>query len=278
MMGNLRSADGASVIVRLWLGASLCVLLVAACSAQPLQVTREATTLRLTAADSCMTLLQDASAAYEASHPWVTVTSEVLNNALAVEAVQEGEANLALLSWGSVGEEREQTLWVEPFARDGVAVIVSPASPILEISLAELREIFLGRLQERQGVVLTIVSREDGSGARAAFESMVLQGEDTSLNALVMPSSEAVIDYVANTPSAIGYVSTQCLDDRVRAVPVEGVAPTEETIANGSYPLWRELYMVSRGEPTGEARQFAQWLLRRGDATDMTHGMVPREP
>jgi phosphate transport system substrate-binding protein len=262
MMGDWWSASGAARL-RTLLAASLLLLAAFACAPQPLTVTREPATLRLVAASSCEILMQESAMAYEEAHPWVTVTSEVFNNALALDALEGNEADLALLSWGSGGEGKE-SLWMEPVARDGIAVIVHPASTFSGIDLAQLREIFHGRVQERQGVVLTIVSREDGSGTRAAFESLVLDGQDATLNAVLMPSNEAVVDYVASTPAAIGYASTCCVDDRVRALPVEGVPPTEETIASGSYPLCRERYLASSGEPTGEARQFAQWLLRGG--------------
>ncbi len=278
MMSSSRRANGTSEGLCRWIS-SMPLLLVAsvillsgpACAPQPLIVTREPTELHVVAADSCATLLQDVASAYETAHPWVTVTSEVLNNALAVNALVEGEADLALLSWGSV-DEGKASLWMEPFARDGVAVIVPHTLSFSEMGLAQLREIFRGRLQERQGVVLIVVSREDGSGTRAAFESIVLDGEDTTLNAVLMPSSEAVVEYVASTPGAIGYVSTRCLGtpsvphDRVRALPIEGVLPTERTVEAGRYPLWRELHLASSGEPAGEARQFAQWLLTKGVA------------
>lgn len=258
--------------VRALLLVCLLVLSSSACGPQPLSVTREPASLHVVGADSCATLVRDAAAAYEEDHPWVTVTHQVLNNALAAEALREGEADLALLSWGPVGAEKE-TLWMEPFARDGVAVIVHPASSFSEIDIAQLREIFRGHLQAYQGDVLTVVSREEGSGTRAAFESIVLDGEDTTLNAVVMPSSEAMVDYVASTPEAIGYASTRCLDDRVRALPVEGVLPTTQTVADGSYPLWRELHLASSGDPTGEARQFAQWLLGGGSPADLAQGV-----
>jgi len=243
------------------------VLLPSACAPQPLSVTREPTSLHIVGADSCATLMRDAAATYEEDHLWVTVTSQVLNNALAAEALQEERADLALLSWDSLGTE-EHGLWMEPVGRDGVAVIVHPASSFSKIGMAQLREIYRGRLQEHQGDVLTVVSREEGSGTRAALESIVLNGEGTTLNAVVMPSSEAMVDYVAGTPGTIGYVSTRCLDDRVRTLSVEGVQPTESAVASGRYPLWRELHVASRGDPTGEARQFAQWLIRGGGAAD----------
>jgi phosphate transport system substrate-binding protein len=195
------------------------------------------------------------------------VTFQVFNTATAKEILRNGEADLGLLSWLQQPGGGGQPLWTDGFARDGIAVIVHPDSPLTEIGLAQLREIFRGRLQEWDGVVLTVVSREDGSGTRTALERMALGGEETTLNAVVVPSSEAMVEYVASTPGAIGYVSTWRLDERVRELPLGGVRPTEQTISDGSYPLWRQLHLASSGEPAGEARQFAQWLLQGGGST-----------
>ncbi len=241
------------------------LLVVAACVPQPVTVTREPVTLRVVAADSCEPLVERAAEAYEASRPWVTVELQVFNTALAAEVLREGGADIALLSWlQDFGEEDEDQLWTEGLTRDGIAVIVHPQSALTEIGLAQLREIFLGRLQEWDGVVLNVVSREDGSGTRAAFEGIVLGGERTTLNAVVMPSSVSMVEHVASNPGAIGYVSTERLDDGVQVLSVEGVLPTEQTIADGRYPLWRHLYVASSGEPAGEGREFSQWLLIGG--------------
>jgi phosphate transport system substrate-binding protein len=239
------------------------LLLLAACAPQPLTVTREPVALRLVAADSCGSLAEELAAAYEGSHPWVTVQVEVFNSSVAERTLRAGGADLALLSW--LEETDERPLWSQRFARDGVAVVLHPATPFAETGLAHLQEIFRGRVQEWGGMVLTVVSREEGSGARAAFESVVMDGHDVTFNAVVMPSSEAVIEYVARTPGAIGYVSTLRIGERsadgVRVPPVEGTLPTPDAIADGTYPLSRPLYLASTAEPTGEAREFAQWLL-----------------
>jgi phosphate transport system substrate-binding protein len=224
-------------------------------------------TLRLVAAGSCQPWLNAAAETYEASRPWVTTQSQVFNSALAEEVLREGGADVALLSWvrGDTGASEGQ-LWTESFARDGVAVIVHPDLPLEGLGLAQLREVFRGRLQEWGGVELVVVSREEGSGTRATFETVALAGESATLNAVVVPSAESMVEYVATTPGAIGYVSTGRLGDGVRVVPVEGIRPTETSIADGSYPLSRQLYLATRGEPTGEAREFSQWLLRGGVA------------
>jgi len=242
----------------------LAVLLLVSCSPQPLSVTRVPATLKVAAATSCGTLAREAAAQYEVAHPWVTVTTEVLNNGLTREILLEGHADLGLLSWHPSSGEEGVDLWSEPFDRDGIAVIVHPDSPLREIGRGQLQEIYRGHLQEIQGVVLTVVSREAGSGTRSAFEDLVLDGGETSLNAVVVPSAAAMVDYVADTQAGIGYASTRSVDDRVRVLPVDGVLPNEESIASGGYPLSREFHLASAGEPTGEARQFAQWLLSGG--------------
>ncbi len=246
--------------LRSLLPASCLLLLLAACTSQPLTVTREPVALRLVAADSCGPLAEELAAAYEESYPWITVQVEVWNSALAERTLREGGADLALLSWLEevAGEE---LLWSQLFARDGVAVVVYPATPLTEIGLAHLQEVFRGRMQEWGGVVFTAVSREEGSGTRVAFESIVLGNYDVTPTSVLMPSSEAVVEYVARTPGGIGYVSTFRVDDRVRMLPVEGILPTLAAVSDGSYLLSRPLYLAATAEPAGEAREFAQWVL-----------------
>lgn len=236
-------------------------LWLAACASQPLAITHEPASLRLVASDSCAPLAKDLIAAYEEAHPWVSISLVgVYGSALAEQTLRAGGADIALLSWLE-GSGTGAPLWSQPFARDGIAIIAHPSIPFTETGFIHLQEVFRGRVQEWGGTVLTVVSREAGSGTRAAFESRVLGGHETTLTAVVMPSSEAVGAYVASTPGAIGYVSTLQMGTGVIVLPVEGSEPTEETIADGSYPLARPLHLATVGEPAGEAREFAQWVL-----------------
>jgi phosphate transport system substrate-binding protein len=236
-----------------------CTLL-SACAPQPLAVTREPVTLRLVTADSCGPLAQALTGAYEEFRPWVTVEIKVFDTSIAEQALRAGEADVALLSW-LVESSSEEPLWSQPFGNIGIAVIAHPATPFPETGLAHLQEIFRGRVQEWNGTVLTVVSREEGSGTREAFESIVLGNLDTTLTAVVMPSNESVVDHVAHTPGAIGYVSTLWVEDNTRVLPVEGALPTIDTISDQSYPLAYSLYLATVGGPVGEAREFTQWVL-----------------
>jgi len=259
----------------------LCVLvLLVACAPQPLTITREPTTLRLVAADSCGPLAEEMAGAYEEVFPWVTVEVEVFNSSEAEELLRAGAVDLALLSWLGEGAD-EAPLWLYSFARDGIAVVVHPAVPLEETGLMHLQGIFRGHVQEWGGVVLAVVSREEGSGTRAAFEDGVMGELLVTPSGVVMPSSEAVLEYVARTPGAIGYVSTLWLGGSaggsVRVLPVEAALPTPDALADDSYPLPRQLYLAATAEPTGEARAFAQWMLG-AEGQAIAGGMLNWEP
>jgi phosphate transport system substrate-binding protein len=133
------------------------------------------------------------------------------------------------------------------------------------MGLAFLQEIARGRIQEWDGVVLTMVSREEGSGTRAAFNQVVLDIHKATHTAVVASSSAAVIEQVSQRPGAIGYVSTlwitQPVAESVRVLPLEDALPTRTAVSDGSYPLSRRLLMAANADPTGEAREFAQWAL-----------------
>jgi len=268
-----RRLSGLRVVGRLTL--CLFCLFLAACASQPLTVTREPVALRLVAADSCAALAEQLAAAYEEARPWVTIHVEVFDNSLAERTLREGDADLALLSWLEQGQGSDEgagggALWSHPLTRDGIAVVANSRVPFTDTGVAFLQEIFRGQVQEWGGVVLTVVSREDGSGTRAAFESVVLGGYDVTRTAVVMPSSQAVVEHVARTEGAIGYVSTLWVGEAVpqaqgvRVLPVDGVSPTWSAITDGSYPLSRSLYLAALGEPSGAGRAFAQWAVGSG--------------
>jgi len=242
--------------------------LLAACVPQPLAVTREPVNLRLAGSTTSAHIAETLAGAYEASHPWVNVAViEDLNDRLVKDRLHTGSTDLALLA--GLGEETAGAdLWSAPIAQDGIAVIAHPTTPITETGIAFLQEIFRGRVQEWNGAVLNVVSREEGSGIRASFERLVLGERETTLTAVVMPSDEAIIEYIVQTPNTIGYVSTLSLgdEDSVRVLPVEGIRPTGESVRDGTYPLLRQLHLASAGEPTDGARTFAQWALGREGA------------
>ena len=176
-----------------------------------------------------------------------------------------------------------------PIGLDGLAIVVHSTNPVQNLTLLQLRALYSGRILDWAGVGgkagdVLLVSREDGSGSRLLFEQRVMGDEAVSLTAVVMPTSADVVDYVAKNPQAIGYVSrgyvAQVLTENpltttatvsptaiftgqpvVRVVPVEGQLPTLSNLLQQRYFLTQPLYLLSRGEPQGWARQFLDFVL-----------------
>jgi phosphate transport system substrate-binding protein len=172
-----------------------------------------------------------------------------------------------------------------PIGIDGLAVIVHPENPVAELSLLQLRDLYGGRVIDWRALgsdvgEVVLVSREDGSGSRVLFEQRVMGAERVSLTAVVMPTSEDVVAYVAQNPQAIGYVSrghvaqwiaeeddlprtgaTQPDEPPVKVLRIEGQLPSRHNLAGQTYPLTQPMYLVTRGTPTGRARQFIDFVL-----------------
>jgi phosphate transport system substrate-binding protein len=181
-----------------------------------------------------------------------------------------------------------------PIGLDGLAIIVHPSNVITDLGLSQLRDLFSGdifdwaELGGESGEVL-LISREDGSGSRALFEERVMGDEPVSLTAVVMPTSADMVDYVAQHPFAIGYVSRAYVLDwlpggspggrpptatdqspsagaflarrAVRVVSVDQQLPTLENIRNQRYFLIQPLFLLSRGQPQGNAQAFIDFVL-----------------
>jgi phosphate transport system substrate-binding protein len=208
-------------------------------------------------------LLTELAQAYHVHFPQVTVVVEGGGSRLGLARLKDGQVALGASSW--LPEDEAEAVWSAPVAIDGTAVIVHPDNPVTGLSLAQLQEVFSGRLWDwaelgGRGEV-QVISREDGSGTRASFEAEVMEGQGVTPTALIMPGSEAVADYVAAHPEAIGYVSVGYLSQEVKALAVEGVMPAPETVSDGTYHLTRPLFLMASEEPTGAPRSFVDFVL-----------------
>ena len=249
---------------------SVCVLLLgtlllAACG-NPAVTPAAPSTLRIAGSTSLKPTLNELAAAYQAGHPQTVV--EVLGGgtAIGIEELRDKEIDLAAVSWKADDEEAPDDLNVIPIARDGLAIIVNPQNTITNVTSLQLRALYRGETLDwgavgGSGGEPVVISREDGSGSRTAFEALAMDGERVTLNALVMPTSQAVVDYVASHRNAVGYVSTGVMTDTVRAVPVEDIPPTTATIRAGEYRLGRVLYLYAPQPATPEVQAFLDFVL-----------------
>jgi len=255
---------GSSVhhVSRLTFYASLLIAL-AACAESP-RTTPTPATIAVASSSTLSILLDDLADQYRSKYPWITIEAESLDSEAALDRLEDGAVGLAFVSW--LPSDVDPGAWISPLAYDAVAVIVHPSNPVTGLSLVELRDIFQGRVLDWSVFGWTnenvnVVSREDGSGTRAAFEALTMEGRSVTPGAIVQPDGDAVVDTVAHTPGAIGYVSRGRATPAVKPIAIEGVAPLPSNVANNSYPIGRLLYVVARSEPAGAARDFVAWLF-----------------
>jgi len=159
----------------------------------------------------------------------------------------------------------ESALWSVPLALDGLVIVVHPANPVAALTLAQVRDIFTGRINDWSEVGgnsggIEILSRETGSDLANAFESRALGGLPPALTALVAPGPQEMVEGVSRSPASIGYTSFGRLTTGVKAVTLEGVLPEPAAFENGTYPLLIPLLAVAPTEPAGAVRDFLIWI------------------
>jgi phosphate transport system substrate-binding protein len=229
-------------------------------------IAAEPVTLRVAGSTSMARALSDLATAYEASHSNVVVDLQGGGSSAGIQALTNGRADIAAVSWHPNGTSVPDGVQALPIARDAVAIIVNPKNTIRGLTLLQVKALYQGEALDWAAVggaqtEPMIISREDGSGTRSAFEAMVMGGDRVTLNAVVMPGSQAVVSYVAGHQSAVGYVTAAELDDSVRAVAIEDVMPTPSNVRAGKYHLTRVLYLFIPASPAAAVRSFTDFVL-----------------
>lgn len=252
------------------LALSILLWLLTACGA-PIEP-HEPVYLRIAGSTSMQPLMEELAQAYTGRHEYVTVDVQGGGSRLGIALARENQIDIGTASRTPTAEDERdpetgaKRLWWAAIAQDGIALVVHPQNAVEGLTLTQTRDIFFGRILDWEEIggmpgEIIAVSREDGSGTREVFEEMVMEEKRVTLTAIVMPSSEAMVEYVARHPTAIGYVSMSYLSPQVKALQIEGVNPTPATVQSGAYPLTRPLYLLTGQKATGEMKAFIEFAL-----------------
>lgn len=167
-----------------------------------------------------------------------------------IQAVAEGRCDIGLASRSLKDAEIQSGLQQTVLALDGIAVIVHPENSVRDLSVAQIASVFTGEITNWKQLggadtEIVLIGREAGSGTRDGFESITGTAEQCKYRQ-ELTSTGDVITAVATNPAAIGYASLSAVKDSVSALTVGGVAPTEQTILNGSYAIQRPFVLVTK--------------------------------
>lgn len=215
---------------------------------------------------------------YMRKHKGIEINVQGGGSSAGIRAVQSGICQIGMSSRALNPEEKG--LYEIPIALDGIVLVVNRQNPILELTLKQVQAIFSGKTKVWTGWEgprrrITVITREDGSGTRASFEERAMAGTTFAPDALVQDSNGAVREIVAGDPAAIGYISFGLVDNRVHALALNGVAPSESSISSGAYPVVRKFLFLTKSEPSGTTRQFVDYVLSdEGQQALVDEGLV----
>ena len=196
----------------------------------------------------------------------IAVTYNATGSGAGIQAVLEGRCNIGLSSRNLKAEETAKGLVGTVLAYDGIAIVVNPGNPVNDLDLESIAKIYTGEIKNWKEVggndaEIVLIGREAGSGTRDGFED-ITDTKDKCAYRQELTSTGDVITTVASNPAAIGYASLASIKDSVKALAVDGIAPSEETIKDGSYVVQRPFVLVTKeNEPLPEsARSFFDYI------------------
>ena len=225
-------------------------------------------TLQLAGSTSVQPDAQALAQAYMANNSGVTVNVAGGGTAAGITAVGTGTAQIGDASANLTASQLAQypNLQPTPICVDAIAIIVNPHNSVTNLTLNQTRDIYTGAITNWNQVggnnaKINVVNREQGSGTRDGVQKIVLKGGNFSTGGIQQSSTGAVKSYVAGDSNAIGYIATNALDNSVKALNINNVAPNYGNIADGSYVIQRYLLFVTNGAPTGLAASFINYTL-----------------
>ena len=273
-------------------------------SGQPSSPTQASAYIQNKGSDTMVNLALAWAERYQVEHPDVSLSVTGGGSGTGIAALVNGTVDIANASRAMKSEEKQQAEanGIPPVeftvARDAIAVIVNPENPVRQLTLQQISDIYSGRFNNWSEVggndrPIVRLSRETNSGTHVYFLETVLRlGDKTnptlfSTDTLLLPSSEGIINEVRQNPNAIGYDGLgyvpRDLMNSVIAVARDAsgpyVIPSIATVNDNSYPVARDLYMYTAGEPAGAIKDYLNWILSpEAQAIVADLGFVPIKP
>ncbi len=197
---------------------------------------------------------------------------------------QAGEGLVDIGNSGRAPTDQEISrygLRVFQWALDGVGIVVHPKNAVTALTQTQLMAIYSGKTTNWKDVggadqQINIYTRDESSGTREVFWEKALKKGPIAGHAHFIVSNGAMKSAVSQDPYGIGYVSVGHIDETVKAVILDGVPPTQQTVKDGRYPVARGLYSVTKGDPSGPAKSFIDYLFSpEGQGIAAGKGFIP---
>lgn len=262
---------------------SLIIFIVAGCAGTH---QRQVDVIRLKGSDTMLLLATRWAEEYMKEHPTVSVYAEGGGSALGFKSLIKGEIDICAASRPIQAHEARQLaekyqrigmgFWV---AKDALSIYLNPENPIRNLSLAQLKAIFTGKIANWEQVggpkqPINVIIRSPNSGTYLYFKEHVLEGEFYVPAAQTLSTTAAVVKAISENVAAIGYGGIAYGQNLIHC-QINGVAPTEQNVRNDTYPIVRYLYLYTIDTPQGAVKSFIDWVLKDGQKVVRQVGYIP---
>ena len=275
---------GCAVLKRLISGVASGVLAVSLCACSS-STSAGSTSITVAGSTTCLPIAEIASEGYQTSSGTSVLVSG-LGSSAGIEAVSNDTADIATSSRDLNGDEKDLGLTPIVIAHDGIAVIVNEDNPVDNLSVDQLRDIYAGKITNWREVggddlPIQIINRDEASGTREAFRTIVMGKTPFDRSAAVLSGTGQVRDVVSRSRGAIGYISlgfvkSKYATTQVKPLSVEHVEPSEKTVSSGGYPISRDLYFFVKGKPSDAAQGYIDYVLsEKMDRQIREAGFIP---
>ena len=221
---------------------------------------KDTTTISISGSTSVGPLMEKIQEKYEEENNNVTLEIQQNGSGAGIKDVISGISEIGMSSRELKDEEKESVQGTT-VAYDGIALLVNPDNPVKNISLEDVKKIYTGEVtnwKELGGddTPIVVVSREEGSGTRDAFQEIVgYESEELLKDATISDGSGAVKTTVAGNKNAIGFASFEYIDNTVSALNINDVEPTADNVKSGDYKLSRPFILVTKEDSLTENGQ-----------------------
>ena len=235
-------------------------------------------TIKISGSTTILPIVQKAADQYMTAHPDADIQVSGGGSGVGIQAIGAKTVDIGMTSREVTSAEMTKypSFVVTAVAQDGVAIIVNPANTIPYITLDQAKGIYLNKITKWSEISgadvpgtnnqIVIVGRDSASGTRTYFDQTVLGTATATSKMLEKNSNGAVLQTVAQTPGAVGYVSIGFVSKDVKALPIwynaqKIIPPTIANVKDLSYPMSRNLYVITNGQPSGLAGDFIKYIL-----------------
>jgi phosphate transport system substrate-binding protein len=235
-------------------------------------------TIKISGSTTVLPIVQKAADQYMATHPDADIQISGGGSGVGIQAIGAKTVDIGMSSREVTETEKAKypAFVVTTIAQDGIAIVVNPVNTAQYLTLDQIRNIYLGKITKWSEITgadvpgtnnqIVIIGRDSASGTRIYFDETMLSKAKPTAKMLEKNSNGAVLQTITQTPGSIGYVSIGFVSNDIKALPVwynyqKIVAPTLENVKTRTYPVSRDLYVITNGQPTGLAGDFITYIL-----------------